>query len=253
MSPFALPPFEPHAVWILFARLGSAFLLLPGFAEAYVPARLRLALALMTSLLVAGSGLLDLPPVPSEPASFAALIVSEIGIGLLIGATARFALAAVHLAGSLIATNSGLAGAALFDPSEATPGTLPGAFLSTTFLVLLFATDAHSVLLRRLVGSYEGLPIGGVLWVGGVGELCARLGSEMFATGLAMAAPLLAVSLLTNLALGLLARLVPTLHVLFIALPMQLLLSLAALALSLGASLLLALRLLDRGTAWVTG
>ncbi|MDW8340205.1 MAG: flagellar biosynthetic protein FliR, partial [Geminicoccaceae bacterium] len=253
VNPLDLVRPDVLAPWVVFARLGAAFLLLPGFAETYVTPRLRLATALFSSLLVTGSGLVAPPPLPSEPARLAALILGEIAIGLAIGVTARFALAAVHLAGTLVATNSGLAAAALFDPGEATPGTLPGAFLSSAFLALLFTSDAHHALLRRLVGSYDRLPVGEHLWIADAAELLARLGSELFATGLAMAAPLLAVALLANLALGVLARLVPALQILFVALPLQLLLALAALAVSFGASLLLALRFLERATAWTSG
>lgn len=244
---------ELLAVLLVFARLGAAVMLLPGFGESHVNPRLRLWLGLSTSLLVAGALGDRLPPVPTEPAALAALLGREVLVGLAIGGAVRLALAALQVAGSIVALQSGLAAAAFFDPSEATQGTLPGALLSTTFLVLMFATDAHHWLLLRIVAAYAVLPPVPALPEGDLVAVVARLGNAAFGIALAVAAPVLVASFLGNLALGLLARLVPTLQVLFVALPLQLVLALSALALAFGAGLATALRFLDRTTLWLGG
>lgn len=244
---------ELLAVLLVFARLGAALMLLPGFGESHVNPRLRLWLGLLTSLLVAGALGDRLPRVPSEPAALVALLGPEVLVGLAIGGAIRLALAALQLAGSIVALQSGLAAAALFDPSEATQGTVPGALLATTFLVLLLATDTHHTLLLRIVEGYALLPPGGPLPEGDLLSVVARLGNAAFGIGLAVAAPVLVASFLGNLALGLLARLVPALQVLFVALPLQLVLALSALALAFAAGLATALRFLDRTTLWLVG
>lgn len=244
---------ELLAVLLVFARLGAALMLLPGFGESHVNPRLRLWLGLLTSLLVAGALGDRLPPVPAEPAALVALLGPEVLVGLAIGGAIRLALAALQLAGSIVALQSGLAAAAFFDPSEATQGTVPGALLATTFLVLLLATDTHHVLLTRIVEGYALLPPGGPLPDGDLSSVVARFGNAAFGIALAVAAPVLVASFLGNLALGLLARLVPALQVLFVALPLQLVLALSALALAFAAGLATALRFLDRTTLWLVG
>jgi flagellar biosynthetic protein FliR len=68
-----------------------------------------------------------------------------------------------------------------------------------------------------------------------------------------IAAPLLLVSLLTYLAMGVLNRLMPTFQVFFIALPLQILAAFATIMLSLGAGLLLFFELLENALALLAG
>jgi flagellar biosynthetic protein FliR len=223
---------------LIFVRVGSAVMVLPGFSEVYVPPRVRLLLGLAISFVLTAPLAPSLPPVPTEPLAFARLIGGELLLGLFLGAIARTVFATLHIAGTTIAFQSGLAAAAIFDPSEATQGTLPGNFLATTALVLLFATDGHRMLLDALAASYVGLPAGTAPPFGDMAELLAKLLDQAFAGGVRMAAPLLLVSLLMYLGMGVLNRLMPTFQVFFIALPLQILAGFVTLMLSFGGGLL---------------
>ena len=145
-------------------------MLMPGFAEAYVGARVRLLLALAVSVVwrVRSRRACRSPAAPLE---LAGLIGGEPLIGLFLGVTARFVFAALHVAGTTIAFQSGLAAAAIFDPNEGAPGTLPGNFLITTALVLLFVTDGHHMLLEALAASYARLPAGALPPLGDMADL----------------------------------------------------------------------------------
>ena len=241
------------ALLLIFVRTGSALMVLPGFAEAYVSPRIRLLLALPVSLALAGPLAPALPAMPAEPLALARLLGAELVLGLFLGTVARFAFAALHVAGTVLAFQSGLAAAAIFDPNEATQGTLPGSLLTTTALVLLFVTDSHHLLLQALAASYVGLPAGVAPPFGDMAELLTRLLGEAFAVGVRIAAPLLLVSLLTYLAMGVLNRLMPTFQVFFIALPLQILAAFATIMLSLGAGLLLFFELLENALALLAG
>jgi len=229
---------EVFGLLLIFVRVGAALMLLPGFGEPFVLGRLRLLLALLFALGLAGPLGPTLPALPAEPLILARLVAGEALLGLVIGAAARALFAALHIAGTMIAFQSGLATAMVFDPSEATQGTLPGNLLTTTALVLLFVTDGHHLLLRALAASYQGVPAGTLPPVGDLAEMLVRLVGEAFATALRIAAPLLLVSMLMYLGMGVLNRLMPAFQVFFIALPLQMLLAFAILMLSLSAGLL---------------
>ncbi len=148
------------------------------------------------------------------------------------------AFAALHVAGTTIAFQSGLAAAAIFDPNEATQGTLPGNFLTTTALVLLFVTNGHRMLLQALAASYARLPAGMAPPLGDMADLLTQLLGQAFALGVRIAAPLLLVSLLMYLGMGVLNRLMPTFQVFFIALPLQILVAFTTIMLSFTTGLL---------------
>jgi flagellar biosynthetic protein FliR len=236
---------------LVFARLGAAFMVVPGFGEHHVLPRLRLLFALALSLLVAPALAGRLPDLPDEPLALAALVAPEVLVGLLLGFAARLALAAVHVGGSLIATQSGLSAAALFDPGEATPGTLPGTFLTVAALTILFAADLHHLLVRAAAASYTAFPVAAPVDPAVVGTVVRDLSGAAIATGSRIAAPMVLAAVLVNLGLGALGRMVPSLPALFVALPLQLLLALVILDLSLPAALRMFGEALARGVAWL--
>jgi flagellar biosynthetic protein FliR len=229
---------EAFRLLLIFVRIGGAMVLMPGMAEAYVAPRVRLLLALGLSLALLGPLAPTLPALPHEPLALGRLLGAEVVLGLFIGSAAKVIFAALHIAGTTIAFHSGLAAAAIFDPNEATQGTLPGNFLTTTALVLLFVTDSHHLLVQGLAASYATLPPGDALPWGDMAELLARLADQALGLGLRLAAPILLVSVLTYLAMGVLNRLMPTFQVFFIALPLQILAAFATVMLTFAAGLL---------------
>jgi flagellar biosynthetic protein FliR len=257
LGPVGLVAGEVFAVLLVFARLGAALMLVPGFGEHHVLPRLRLLLAFCLSLLLAPTLAIALPAPPAEPLALAGLVVPEVVVGLLLGFAARLCLAAVHAGGSLIALQSGLSAAAMFDPSEAAQSTIPAAFLGTAALTLLFAADFHHLLLRAVAASCATFPLadplGGGLDREQAAALLVRLSAETIATGLRIAGPMIVAGLLVNLALGALGRMVPAFPVLFLALPIQLLLALVVLELSLPAALTLFGHAFGGGIAWLDG
>jgi len=216
---------------LVFARVGTAVMLLPGWGDGGVPVRVRLAMALSLSAVM----------VPVVEGSYGGveddrvlvpLLLGELGIGLLLGLAVRTLVAALHLGGSMVALNSGFAAASLFDPREGTQGTVLSAFFAVAGTTALFAAGFDRLLVVLLAESWRLLPPGH-LPVSPSLEALAALGSAMWRTALALAAPVLAVSFVTQLGAGLVNRLVPGIQVFFVILPAQLLLTLGALALSL--------------------
>jgi flagellar biosynthesis protein FliR len=175
----------------------------------------------------------------------------KILVGLLLGFVTRLALAAIHVGGSLIALQSGLSAAAMFDPNEATQGTVPGAFLAAAALTVLFAADFHHLLLRGIALSYTAFPVAQPIDPSDVADLLIRLGADAVATGARIAAPLILAGILVNLGLGAMGRMVPSFPLFFLALPVQLLLALVVLELSLPAAMSLFGAAFLRGVGWL--
>lgn len=242
---------EAWPLFLVFARLGSALMLTPGFGEHQVTARLRLLLALALSLLLAPALPAAWPPLPPQPLALLAPLAREIVVGLLIGLSARLALTALHVGGSLLALQSGLSSAAMLDPNEGLQSMLPASFLTAAALALLFAAGFHHLILRGLAASYAILPAGTGLDLAAAGELLARLGGMAIAIGFRLAAPLIVAGLVVNLALGVLGRMVPSLPLLSLALPAQLLLAMLVIELSLPEAMALFAQGLKDTLAWL--
>jgi len=130
-----------------------------------------------------------------------------------------------------VSIHSGLANAQLFNPAFAAQGSIIGAFLSVTGVVLLFVSNLYSVLLYGLYESYHMFPIGGILVMGDMSEVITRAVAVSFKTGVQIAAPFIIVSFLLYIGMGVLARLMPQIQVFILSLPIQILLSMLTMTL----------------------
>jgi flagellar biosynthetic protein FliR len=208
---------------------------LPGIGESSIPPRIRLSFALAFSFIVGPAIAPQLPGVPGTLAAASGLVALEVVIGIMIGLASRFLLAAGAVGGQIIAYQTGLAMAQSFDPTQGQAGTLPAQFLNLMFLVLIFATNIHHMLLQAAAGSYALMPAGEAPMWGDAAQWAVELFSSAFLLAIQIASPLIAFGLLFYLGLGVLSKLMPQAQIFFIAMPANILIGFAILAVTLGA------------------
>jgi flagellar biosynthetic protein FliR len=223
---------------LVFARIGGALSVLPGFGEAYVAPRVRLVIALLISLVVTPLVQRTLPELPASVWALFLLIAAEVVIGLFFGGIARLLIAGLQTAGMIVAFQTNLASALINDPASAQQGSIIGNFFVAMGVLLIFMTDLHHVLLRGLVDSYSLFTPGAFPEAGDMAEMVTRVVAESFNTAMQIAAPYTVVGLVFYLGLGLLARLMPQVQVFFIAVPLQIVLSFAVMMLTISAGML---------------
>jgi flagellar biosynthetic protein FliR len=226
----ALPGLAFQAV-LLFCRVGSAMMLMPGLGEAEIPAPLRLAIALALVVLLLPGLAPSLPAMPEAPAEALPLLAMEIAIGLWLGTLARLIVLALSMAGQAIAAMVGLAGMLVADPALGPQGTALGRAFGLLAATLVLATGLHGLALRALAESYAVLPAGDPFPAGAAAEAVAMAGGASFDLALRLSAPFVMGAVVLNVALGLLARLAPQVQTFFIAVPGQILAGLALLML----------------------
>ena len=223
---------------IIFCRIGSAMILLPGFGEAYVPARIRLVFALMFSLALMPMLADKVPVLPADLDRFVMAIATEIGIGLFFGSLCRIILMAVLSAGSIIALQTGIANALSVDPTTQQQAAVTGNFLIAVTVVMIFATGLDHTTLQALVGTYAVMPAGRIPPLGDFANFESRAVADSFTLALQLSAPFLVYGMVFTGAMGVLARLMPTLQIFFVAMPAQLLVGLGLLAVTLSSMMI---------------
>ncbi len=223
------------AFMLTFVRMGTAVMIMPGLGDSFVPERLRLMIGLGLSFVLYPMTMQYMPQPMPGTFMLVTLIIAEAIIGVLFGTVARIFMTALDTAGMVISTSSGLGNAQVFNPAMAAQGSLLGAFLSITGVIILFETNLHHLLVGGLVESYKLFPVGGIPEPGSMAELLARTVSSAFAIGVKIGAPFLVLTMLIYVGMGVLSRLMPQVQVFLIAMPLQILLSLITLMLTLGA------------------
>jgi flagellar biosynthetic protein FliR len=208
---------------LVFARIGAMVMLLPGFGEANIPVRVRLAIALALTLVILPLHRNDYQVSMTSLAPLLVLMVHEIIIGVVLGATARVTLSALAVAGSVIAQQLGLGFVTTIDPTQGQQGALIGNFLTMLGLTLLFATDMHHLVIAALNESYNAFSPGELMSSGDVAALATRAFATAFKIGIQLSAPFIVFGLVFNLGLGVLARLMPQMQVYFVGVPLSIL------------------------------
>jgi len=133
-----------------------------------------------------------------------------------------------------LATQTGLAFAQTFDPSQGTQGAMVSTFLSLIGALLVFETGLHHLAIGAIAGSYTLIPPNQAFPTADVAELTLSLVAGAFALGLQLAAPFLVFGLLIYAILGVLSRLMPQLQIFFLAMPINILTGFVILMLFLG-------------------
>jgi len=230
-------PAQVEGFLVVFARLGAIMMVLPVFSDDAVPGRIRLLIALGVSLGL--YGLLG-PQVPATGSAvgLAAAIAGELLTGLALGAIVRIMFLAITIAGSIISLQTGLTSAVM--PDAALGGQLPviAKLVSVAAVVVCLSLGIHHLWIAAMVNSYLVFPVGGLPPAADFAQLAIVTTGRSMELGFSLAAPLVVYGIVFNVALGLAARLAPTIQVFFIAQPLNILLGLALFAATLGAVLM---------------
>lgn len=212
---------EAFAYLLVFTRIGAMIMMMPGLGERMVPTRIRLVLALGISFLIYMLVGDMLPAMPVSPFTLAGLLIGEAAVGLMIGTIARMLLSALHVAGSVLAVQTGLAAAQQFDPTQGSQGALMAGFLTLMGITLIMVTDLHHLLIGAMDSSYHLFPPGGSLPVQDMAEMAMNVVARSFAIGMQLAAPFMVYGLIFYIGIGIISRLMPTLQIFFIAMPLN--------------------------------
>jgi flagellar biosynthetic protein FliR len=231
---------------LLFSRIGAVMMLFPGVGEPYVPPRTRLLIAFMISFLLLEPMMPRLPPMPAQTAEMAMLVGAEIVIGLFFGTIIRLIMSALEAAGMIIGLQTGLSNATIINPAQATQSPLPAAFLSIVGLVLVFVTGVDHFLIRSMVALYDMFPVGGAFLPGDMAQSVIQMTNRTFAVGVELAAPFLIMGLLLYTALGVMQRLMPSVQLFMVSMPVQIWGGLAMFSLTIAGILTVWLRFFDQ-------
>ena len=229
---------EAFAAMLIFARIGAAVMVLPGFGESFVPPRVRLAIALSLTVVLFTLVRDKLPPAPEAPVALLGLVAGEVLVGIFIGGAARLIMSSLHVAGMVISFLSGLSYAQTVDPSQGTQGALLSSLLSLAGTTVVFASGLHLLIIGALGDSYVLFPAGRAPPFEDFAQLATDIFAAAFRLGVRVAAPFIAVGLIFYISLGILQRLIPQVQLFFIAIPVQIMFAFFLLLGLMGAVLL---------------
>ena len=194
---------------------------IPVFERRSIPLVFKLALAFATSMIL--FPMLKLSPLPVSNSIFVLGIdaAGEILLGFVIGFSVKLIFAGIQLAGQMAGYQMGMAIANVMDPSESQQVPILAQFNNLVALLVFLSINAHYWFIRALTQSYRLVPPLNVHFDGSLMEHLIQLGGKMFVIAIQVGAPIIATLLVTTVAFGLIARTVPQMNVLIVAMPLK--------------------------------
>lgn len=221
------------SIGVLLVRPGMLVMTAPFFGAVFAPPQVRAGLTLMFAIVL--GGLVTVPPL-TGPVGVAAVVAREVMIGASLGLAIRLLTAAAEFAGSLGSFQSGMSMGAMIDPASGVRNTQFAAVYTNLVVVVGFITNAHHTFFKALVATYQAAPIGAGAVVPGtdpaLAMLVARMLGFVFLYGMRLAAPMLVVLFLVEVALGMMTKVAPSLNLMVVGMPARLPVALLLLALT---------------------
>lgn len=206
----------------VFIRVAVILSFIPFIGARMTPIMVRAGLAIALTLLI-------LPVVNVKTESPVRAVFEAFFIGSAIGLTARIILGAVETAAQWMSIEMGIGMAAVFNPmfgEQLGPLSLFYTFIS---MGLFFILDMHHYFIEGIVRSFD---ISSIQYRG-IFDSIIKLNSILFPLAFKIAAPVILVQVLINLAMGLLSRALPQANIFFISFPLLITSGIIFMALSL--------------------
>lgn len=215
-----------------FLRISGMLISAPIFGARSMPVRIRILLAVAIAMLVAPV----IPPVPSvdliSPQSFL-ISINQVLIGIVMGFMLQLVFSSFVLAGQAAAMSMGLGFASMIDPQNGVQVPLVSQIYLILVTLIFLALDGHLMLISLMLDSFRLLPIGMVSLSAESLHQLALWGSQMFASGVLVALPVITGLLLVNLSFGVASRAAPQLNIFTVGFPVMILAGFAFVLLSL--------------------
>lgn len=234
------------------SRVLAFFAVAPIFNNIGLPVRIRL----LTSIAVTLAILPLLPAVPAVVINTGTglwIIAREMSIGVAMGFAMRVVFAALIMAGEQIGSQMGLGFAVFYDPGSRAQSPVIAQYFSLLMTLMFLSIDGHLMMISTLAQSFQAIPIGPTALPANAWSNLVLFGSTIFSAGLLFALPVTIALLITNLALGVLAKASPQLNLFAIGFPITLTAGFVIISLSLSYLTPPMLRLFEDGLKMMLG
>jgi flagellar biosynthetic protein FliR len=198
---------------LVFSRIIGVLTSAPVFGSKVIQVYARIGLAILLALFMLPMSVLALSRQPASLLMLAWWVVLELTYGLSAGFVAGLFLQSVQMAGQLIDMQIGFGMVNVFDPQFGQQVPLMGNFQFLLALVVFLALQGHHMLITAMAENFRAVPLGVQLQMDSGAMFMVDAVANMFVMALRIALPVLGTVLMTDIALGILARIMPQMNV----------------------------------------
>lgn len=221
----SLPVITQESIYsfiFIFLRVSAMIAVMPIFGgDRTIPVGVKGGLSLVITFLI-------FPFVRMEPgfqlAGLIPMVVNMIGevlIGVIIGFVARFIFAGIQFGGEVIGFQMGFSVVNIIDPVTSTQVSLISQLQYFLAMLVFLTVNAHHIFLSAVAESFVRIAPMPFHLSGKVISTLCLFSKDVFVVAVKISAPVVAVLIFTNVALGIVARTVPQINIFIIGFPLQ--------------------------------
>ncbi|MBW1666464.1 MAG: flagellar biosynthetic protein FliR [Deltaproteobacteria bacterium] len=218
---------------LIFIRVSVILFMLPFFSARIVPILVKAGFSLIITIILFPVINKHIPALPGSLWGMVQLVGGEFIVGMILGLTIQLFFEGVRMMGEFVGFQTGFAIANILDPQSGTQVSLLGNMAYLSALTLFLLLNGHHVLLKGLRESFEIVNLGSLSINRQILQQIMHASGDMFLIALKIGAPAIAVLLLTNVAFGLITKLIPQMNIMIVAFPVQIVIGLLFFAISL--------------------
>jgi flagellar biosynthetic protein FliR len=206
--------------FLVLARLSPLFVIAPLFSSSMLPRQVRgiIAVALAIGLTpIATHG----QTIPSDPLLIAAMVVSNLLVGLAFAFAIGMVFSAVEAAGELLYIVSGFSYGAIVDPVNGNQGGVLTSLYGMVGLALFSAIGGDAWTLRGIGRTLDLVPLTRAPAIGSLTTGVEAAFGSLFVSAVEVAAPALLALLVTDIAFGMVSKVVPQLSIFAVGFPLK--------------------------------
>ena len=218
---------------LIFVRISGIFMLAPIFGSRNITGRIKAGLALIITYIIFPLIFNVNTVIPDYFLSYFFLVMGELVIGLILGFVSSLIFSAIQMAGQLLDMQIGFGIINMLDPLSGQQLPLIGNFKYILALIVFLSMNGHHVLLAALFSSFKLIPVTGMVINVAIADFMIEMVGNMFVLALKVSMPIIVSLLLTDMALGILARTMPQMNIFVVGVPGKIIIGIFVLSMAL--------------------
>jgi len=218
---------------VVLFRVAGIMVFAPFFNGSAFPPQVKVILPLIVALTLGPMVPRDQLPTEFGLAQLTGMVFGEMLIGLVIGLAASFIFGALQLAGQIIGFQLGFSIINVIDPQTMVETSVISILNNFIGLTLFLLVNGHHWFFLAVSESLSYLPVGGVHLSGALAQEIFRLSGQIFVSGLRIAGPVVAVTVVADVVIGIIGRAAPQINILIVGMPLKTLVGFTTLSIAL--------------------
>ena len=206
------------AVTLALTRVSGMLVFAPFFSSAALPMRTKAAFAGALAFLLAPVAA-TLPG--ARPALGVSGLIGELAVGLVYGISLTLLTEMLTFAGQIAGMQFSFSLVNLMDPDSAVQTPVMGELFEMLGLLVVITAGLDRIMLASVMRSFRAVPLGGFALGESAATTLAQAAGGIFLSAVELAAPVLAATLLVEIAVALLGKLSPQLPVMMLTVPFK--------------------------------